>query len=207
MMCCTALQRDRDSKWSPEKLRLPALDVWGRHRAACPRSGRLRARAVGPERSVTRVCREAGATVRCHAKFRDIVYRTNGPLRCWPVGCPFTMEAQLTVDVTMRCALAAQGLVSPGATHINGAAALRARRDKELKYQELVACNRCALVVVAVETGGRWSCEAVDFVSSLAGAGHRDAPPLLRRSSYLAWRRVLWQGVCQFLGDLLLRHA
>ena len=46
------------------------LDVWGRHRAACPRSGRLRARAVGPERSLARVCREAGATVRCHAKLR-----------------------------------------------------------------------------------------------------------------------------------------
>ena len=36
------------------------LDVFGRHRAARPRSGRLRARAVGPERSLARVCREAG---------------------------------------------------------------------------------------------------------------------------------------------------
>ena len=34
---------------------------------------------------------------------------------------------------------------------------LKARRDKELKYHELVAGNHCALVVVAVETGGRWS--------------------------------------------------
>ena len=143
-----------------ERLRLPLpvteafcefgspLDVWGRHRAACPRSGRLRARAVGPERSLARVCREAGAT-----------------------------------------ALTAQGLASPGAAHINGAALLRARRDKELEYHELVAGNRCALVVVAVETGGRWSSEAVDFVSSLAGARARDAPPMLRRSSFLAWRR------------------
>ena len=46
--------------------------MWSRHRAACPRSGRLRARAVGPERSLARVCREAGATVRCHAKLRDM---------------------------------------------------------------------------------------------------------------------------------------
>ena len=58
----------------------------------------------------------------------------------------------------------------PGAAHINGAALLKARREKELKYHELVAGNRCALVVVAVETGGRWSSEAVYFVSALAGA-------------------------------------
>ena len=73
--------------------------------------------------------------------------------------------------------------VSPGAAHIDGAAAVRARRDKELKYQELVVGNLCALVVVAVETGGHWSREAVDFVSSLAEACARDAPPLLRLCS------------------------
>ena len=67
-----------------ERLRLPLpvteafcecgspLDVWGRHRAACPRSGRLRARAVGLERSLALVCREAEATARCHAKLRDM---------------------------------------------------------------------------------------------------------------------------------------
>ena len=47
-----------------------------------PRSGRLRktpssmlpfrARAVGPERSLSRVCREAGATVRTNTKLRDM---------------------------------------------------------------------------------------------------------------------------------------
>ena len=35
------------------------LDICGRHRGAC-----ARARAVGPERYLARVCREAGATVR-----------------------------------------------------------------------------------------------------------------------------------------------
>ena len=153
------------------------------------RSGRLRARAVGPERSLAHVCREAGATVRCHAKLRDMNVAVSAQdERATEVvasGLPIHHGAQLAVDVV----LTAQGLASPGAAHINGAAALRARRDKELKYQELVAGNRCALVVVAVETGGRWSTEAVDFVSSLAGARARDAPPLLRRSSFLSWRR------------------
>ena len=44
-----------------------AWTVWG-HRAACPCSGRLRSRALAPERTIARVCREAGATVRCNAQ-------------------------------------------------------------------------------------------------------------------------------------------
>ena len=67
-----------------ERLRLPLmmtevscecgarLDICGRHRGACARSGRLRARAVGPERSLARVCREAGATVRTNTLLRDM---------------------------------------------------------------------------------------------------------------------------------------
>ena len=42
------------------------------HRAACPRSGRLRSRALGTERSLARVCREARAIVRCNTKLRDM---------------------------------------------------------------------------------------------------------------------------------------
>ena len=67
-----------------ERLRLPLdvtdavcecgcrLDTEGRHRAACARSGRLRTRAVGPERTLARICREAGALVRCNTKLRDM---------------------------------------------------------------------------------------------------------------------------------------
>ena len=39
--------------------------------------------------------------------------------------------------------------------------------DKELKYHELVDCAQCLLVLVAIETGGRWSQEVVTFVDSL----------------------------------------
>ena len=66
---------------------------------------------------------------------------------------------------------------------------IRARLDKETKYAELVAGNRCRLVVVALETGGRWSNEAIEFVDMLAGARAREALPVLRRSVHLAWRR------------------
>ena len=67
-----------------ERLRLPLsvteatcvcgrhLDSLGQHRAACPHSGKLRTRAVGPERTVARICREAGALVRCSVEVRDM---------------------------------------------------------------------------------------------------------------------------------------
>ena len=68
----------------PEKLRLSLkvteascscgglLNCLGRHRAACPQSARLRARAVGPERTLARICREGGAVVRTSVKLRDM---------------------------------------------------------------------------------------------------------------------------------------
>ena len=58
-----------------ERLRLPlqltdsrcecgaALDKCGRHRGACPRSGRSKCRATAPERTLARVCHEAGGMV------------------------------------------------------------------------------------------------------------------------------------------------
>ena len=72
---------------------------------------------------------------------------------------------------------------------MNGAVLHRARRDKETKYAELVEGDRCRRVVVPIETGLRWSKEAVKFVNSLASARSRDAPSTLQRSAFLAWRR------------------
>ena len=56
------------------------LDTYGRHRAACPRSGRLKRRAVPPEKTLARICREVGATVRFNAKLRDM----NVAVAPWP---------------------------------------------------------------------------------------------------------------------------
>ena len=47
------------------------LDSLGRHRAACPCSGRLCARAMAPKRTIARVWCGAGATERCDAKLRE----------------------------------------------------------------------------------------------------------------------------------------
>ena len=68
-----------------ERLRLPLqitedrcegchtpLDALGQHHAACMRSGRVKKRAVPTERTVARIFREAGATVRMNAFLKDM---------------------------------------------------------------------------------------------------------------------------------------
>ena len=75
----------------------------------------------------------------------------------------------------MRSVLAADGSAHPTAATEDGVVAFRARADKERAYPDLVEGRRCKLVVLAVETGGRWSDEAVAFVQTLAEAKARDA--------------------------------
>ena len=49
--------------------------------------------------------------------------------------------------------------------------------------------GRCHLVVVAIETGGRWSDEAADFVWQMAQAKSREVPSFMNRSVALVWER------------------
>ena len=68
--------------------------------------------------------------------------------------------AQLAIDVTLRNDLTAGGAPRTNAARVDGPRFAQARRDnKERKYQELVESERCLWVVVAIETGGRWSGE------------------------------------------------
>ena len=60
-------------------------------------------------------------------------------------GLPLFQRAQLAVDVT----------VCVGAATTDGVVLVRARGEKERKYHELLAGERCRLVVVGIETGGR----------------------------------------------------
>ena len=151
-----------------------------RHRAACPHSKQIRARAVGPGRTVARICREAGALVRCNVKLRDM-----------NVTVPATDEREVEevasgLLLQHGAQLASFGTACTNAVGANGAVLEKARRDEEAKYAELVNGARCHLVVMAIETGGRWSNEALDFVADMAS---REAQPTLQRSTFLAWRR------------------
>ena len=188
-----------------ERLRLPLavtegrcecgdwVDSKGWHRAACPHSGRLRTRAAAPERTLARVLREAGATVRFNCLLREmnVAVRAEDERRIEVLasGLPLFHGAQLAVDITLRSALACNGEPRPGAARVNGSVCERARADKETKYAELLEGDRCRLVVVALETGGRWSSEAIQFVESLASSRAREEPPALAKPAFLAWRR------------------
>ena len=127
-----------------ERMRLPlqiveahcecgaALDVQGRHRAACPRSGRLKSRAGGPERTLARVCREAGATVRCNVRLRDMNVAVPATdmrsIEVLATGLPLHHGTQLAVDITMRCALTSTSQACPNAAIENGAVLVKARQ-------------------------------------------------------------------------------
>ena len=169
------------------------VDSEGRHRAACPHSGRLRTRAVAPERTLARVVREAGANVRFNCLLRDmnVAVRAEDERRIEVLasGLPLFHGAQLAVDITLRSALTSNGEPRPGSARVDGHVCERARADKETKYAELLAGDRCRLVVVALETGSRWSSEAIQFVESLASSRAREEQPTLVRPAFLAWRR------------------
>ena len=62
--------------------------------------------------------------------------------------------AQLAVDIILRSAFCATGEFQPGVVEVDGAVLVRARRDKENAYLELVTSRRCCLVVVAIENRG-----------------------------------------------------
>ena len=94
----------------------------------------------------------------------------------------------MAVDITQRSVLTAQGEAQPNAANVNGAVLAGVWEEKVTKCWELLEGTRCHLIVVGIETGGRWSEEALGFVGMLAGAA-RDASPSPRRSAFLAWRR------------------
>ena len=83
----------------------------------------------------------------------------------------------------------ATSLTRANAAGSNSVVLVKARRDKEAKYAEFVDGPRCYLVVLAIETGGRWSDESMNFISASASARSRDPPQALQRPAFWAWRR------------------
>ena len=70
-----------------------------------------------------------------------------------------------------------------------GVALAEARRRKERRYPELLNGGAASLVVLAFETGGRWSRESWHFLRRLVKLRVRRAPHLLRRAAALGWHR------------------
>ena len=153
----------------------------------------MKRRATPLERALARVCREAGAVVRTNAFLKDMNLGIDAAdqrrIEVLAQSLPCRGGSQLAVDITLRSVLTACGEARPRTAEEDGIVAEGARRDKEEAYPELVASRPCSLVVVALETGGRWSAEAADFVEDLAYARARAAPPALRSAAAAAWQR------------------
>ena len=177
------------------------LDALGDHRASCPRSGLLRSRAVPLERAAARVCREAGATVATNVLLRDLnlVVQRQDERRIEVIanGLPLWSGAQLAVDTTLVSALDSAGQARRHQRSTAGAALRIARKAKERTYPELLRSERCRLVVLGIELGGRWSTEAAQFIRLLARSRARAAPPLLRSSATAAYV-TRWSALLSF---------
>ena len=91
-------------------------------------------------------------------------------------------------------AQSAFNLPQPHAEDQDGAQLRTARQRKEQKYRELLQSRRCRLVVLGIEVGGRWSEEALSFVSALAKAKARSSPAILRTSVRAAFMHR-WTGL------------
>ena len=171
-----------------------SLDAFGHHRAACPRAGVLGRRGFALESAAARICREAGGRVTTNVFVRDLDVAVPNALdgrRLEVVadGLPLFASAQLAVDTTLVSPLHADGSPHRHAADSDGAVLATARRRKERTYPELVGPeSRARLVVLALETGGRWSDEALAFVRLLARAKVRSEPRILKKRVEQAWR-------------------
>ena len=102
-------------------------------------------------------------------------------------GLPFWGGVQVAVDTTLVSPLAAAGEPRRESRRTAGAALRYARRAKERTYPELCNSGRCRLVVLGIETGGRWSPEAVTFLRLIARSRARSAPPPLQSACISAY--------------------
>ena len=174
-------------------------DALGDHLAACPRSGVLRARGAPLERAAARVCREAGASVATNVLVRDLNVapsrQDDRRIEVIANGLPLWGGVQVAVDTTLVSPLTATGEPRREARRTAGAALRHARRAKERTYPELCNSGRCRLVVLGIETGGRWSAEAVTFLRLLARCRAQSAPPPPLQSACISAYVLRWSAL------------
>ena len=171
------------------------LDPYGFHRSACSTTGVLKPRGTPAEVCMARICREAGARVKENQMLRDlnvVVPATDTrKIEVIANGLPLYGGKQVAIDTTVVSALTGRG-VARGRTA--GQALREARRHKRNTYAEVEQSQRCKLVVIACEVGGRWSDESVSFLKALAWYKAQSCPRLLRGSAYwLFFQR--WTGL------------
>ena len=143
------------------------VDSLGRHGAACPQTGRLKKWATPIERIVARIFREAGAQVRYNAYLRDMNIGVSSVderrVEVLAQDLPCFGGAQLAVESpwSARSAVQANNRMPQKWTVLRWSEHGMSRKQLT---PELAASERCRLVVLTIETGGRWSEEAVHMI-------------------------------------------
>ena len=98
----------------------------------------------------------------------------------------------LCCDATLVSPLTRDGAPWARAADQDGIALVHARRRKERRYPELLRPGPHRFLVLASETGGRWSRECHDLLRLLVATRARRAHAAIRAAASTAWRRRWW---------------
>ena len=112
--------------------------------------------------------------------------------------CRCDMES-LACDVTVVSPLHATGEARPraaGVDGVDGVAIADAEDRKYTKYPELLRSQRCQLIVLACEVGGRWSDTCCWLIRELSEWRNRNVLSRLRHSTARAWEARWWSMLC-----------
>ena len=170
------------------------LDSRGHHRGACANAGVLGRQGFPLESCAARVSEKLVPESPRTFRFRIWTFCpcqgwTTVVWKWWQTASHFH-GAQLAIDTTMVSVVRADGSPRRQCVGRDGTALDQARRTKELRCPELSGDQgRARLVVLACETGGRWSEEAHDFLRQLARARARWEPREIRQAARRAWFR------------------
>ena len=173
-------------------------------------------RATRVEEACSQICREAGGRVRRNVRVSDmnVAAQTNDERRveilCSGLQC--FGGAQLAIDATLRSAVGCNGEHRANCDWKDGAALDEAEVDKHMRYSDISASSRCKLIVVGIETGGRFSQTTTDLLRQLAGARAQSAPRYLRKAAGIGlerrWGRLLaCASARSFIESLLFEKA
>ena len=163
-------------------------DPLGRHRASCTRSGRIKKRATPTERTVARIFREAGGCVRQNVFLRDtninVAAQDSRRIEV-PKICLASVEHSWRWTSLYATHLTSNGEAHPQAADVDGSS-LDPGKTRQGNVP-IATSGRCKLVVLAIETGGKWSEEAVQIVRMLAFAKAREVPSNMQFLVALMW--------------------
>ena len=157
-----------------------AVDVYGDHYAACPRTGLLARQPKPLERAWIRVVREA---VGPKGKVVPQQWLVRTP-------APGVGEA-LCCDVTLVSPLTRDGRPQPSSTTRDGAALAIAERRKCAAYPELLRRGPQRLLL-ACEIGRPWNDESLRLVATLVRSRALRAPAPLRGAATQGWYKRWW---------------